>query len=333
MTPVRLALLGVAHVHADAYAAWLTAHPGVRPLGFSEEDPHLGAEFAVRTGLAHLPLAELLEAGPQGVIVCSETIRHRPLVEAAARAGAHVLCEKPIATTLEDARAMGEACARAGVSFRTAFPVRFSPAVGELRGLLRAGLLGDVLAYSGVNHSVCPDREQGWFSDPGLAGGGAGMDHIIHLADLLHLFGERVEGVYARLTPVPAWVLPEHAGVDAAGLVTLRLASGAGATLDCSWSRPRTYPRWGHLRLDVIGTRGLQSLDAFAESLAVTGAAGRHWVGYGTDLNALMLEDFLNLCTGERPSLGADWNAGYEALRVVLAAYESQARGRAVGPV
>lgn len=333
MIPVRLALLGVAHVHADAYAAWLTSEPHVQPLGFSEEDPHLAAEFAARTGLAHLPLEQLLGAGPGGVIVCSETAVHRPLVEAAARAGAHVLCEKPIATTLEDARAMGEACARAGVGFRTAFPVRFSPAVGQLHGMLRAGLLGNVLAYSGVNHSVCPDRERGWFSDPVLAGGGAGMDHIIHLADLLHLFGERVEGVYARLIPVPEWVLPEHAGVDAAGLVTLSLASGAGATIDCSWSRPRTYPRWGHLKLGVVGTQGTQSLDAFAESITVTGTAGRHWVGYGPDLNALMLADFLSLCTRERPSLGADWNAGYEALRVVLAAYESQARGRAVGLV
>ncbi|WP_019586108.1 Gfo/Idh/MocA family protein [Deinococcus apachensis] len=330
MTPVRLALLGVAHVHADAYATWLTTHPGVQPLGFSEEDPHLAAEFAARTGLAHLPLKQLLDAEPRGVIVCSETARHRPLVEAAAGVRAHVLCEKPIATTLEDARAMGEACARAGVGFRTAFPARFSPGVGQLHGMLQAGLLGNVLAYSGVNHSVCPDRERGWFSDPRLAGGGAGMDHIIHLADLLHLLGERVRGVYARLIPVPEWVLPEHAGVDAAGLVTLSLASGASATIDPSWSRPGSYPRWGHLRLDVTGTRGMQSLDVFAESLSVTGTTGRHWFGYGPDLNALMLADFLGLCTGEGPSLGADWNAGYEALRVVLAAYRSQEQGQAV---
>ncbi|UBV44497.1 Gfo/Idh/MocA family oxidoreductase (plasmid) [Deinococcus taeanensis] len=330
MTPTRIALLGVAHVHADAYAAWLTGCADVQLLGFSEDSPELAAEFASRTGLPHLPLAQVLAAGPHGVIVCSETVRHRVLVEAAAQAGAHVLCEKPIATTLDDAQAMNQACKQAGVGFRTAFPVRFAPAVQQLRQLVLTGALGQVLAYSGVNHSICPDQERHWFSDPQLAGGGAGMDHIIHLADLFHLFGEQVDSVYARLTPVPAWVLPGQAPVDAAALVTLRFASGASATIDSSWSRPRTYPRWGHLKLDVTGTQGLQTLDIFADSLTITGVTGRHWAGYGTDLNALMLRDFLNLCTQREHSVGADWEAGFQALRVVLAAYQAEAQAQAV---
>ncbi|ACO48142.1 Gfo/Idh/MocA family oxidoreductase [Deinococcus deserti] len=328
--PTRIALLGAAHVHADAYAAWLTGCKHVELLGFSEDSPHLAAEFAARTGLRHLPLAQLLESGPDGVIVCSETARHRFLVEAAAQAGAHVLCEKPIALTLDDARAMNQACLQAGVEFRTAFPVRFSPEVQNLRHMVLTGGLGQILAYGGVNHSVCPDRERQWFSDPLMAGGGAGMDHIVHLADLFHLFGEQVETVYARLVPVPEWVLPEHARVDAAALVTLRFASGASATIDSSWSRPRTYPRWGHLKLDVTGTQGLQTLDVFAESLAITNSEGRHWAGYGTDLNALMLRDFLNVCTLREHSSGADWHAGYQALRVVLAAYQAEAGAQAV---
>lgn len=326
----RIALLGVAHVHALGYAAWLQSQPAVELLGFSEDNPHYAAEFAASTGLKHLPLADLLALGPQGVVICSETAKHRTLVEAAAQAGAHILCEKPIATTLADAGAMREACQRVGVAFYTAFPVRYSPAVQQLRALVQGGELGPILAYSGINHSVCPDRERAWFSDLALAGGGAGMDHIVHLADLLWHFGERVQSVYARLLPVPEWVLPAHAAADAAGLVTLRLASGASATIDPSWSRPRTYPRWGHLKLDVVGAAGMQSLDAFAEAVTVTGAAGRQWHGYGPDLNAAMLTEFLAACRGQTPALLADWEAGWQTLRVVLAAYESAKAGQPV---
>ena len=330
MTPVRIALLGVAHVHAEGYAAWLTGQPDVDVIGFVEADPQLAAEFADSTGLRLLPLPDLLTARPHGVVVCSETVHHRSYVEAAARAGAHILSEKPLATTLEDAQALLDACALAGVTLHTAFPVRYSPAVRHLRAQVQAGVLGNVLAYSGVNHSVSPDHERAWFSGPALAGGGAGMDHIIHLADLLHHFGERVQSVYARLIPVPAWTIPGREQTDAAGLVTLTLESGAVATIDCSWSRPRAYPRWGHLKLGVVGTAGMRSLDAFAEHLSVTNVQGRRWAGYGADLNGAMLRDFLTVCGGGDAALLASGQDGVRALQVVLAAYESEGMGRAV---
>lgn len=325
---VRLALLGCAHVHAAGYVALLGGRADVELLGFSEDDPTLAAGFATSSGLTHQPLEQLLGRKPHGVIICSETVRHRPLVEAAAAAGAQVLCEKPIATTEADSLAMRVACDAAGVRFVTAFPARFSSAVRTLAAQLRSGGLGSVLNYSGVNHSVAPDRHHPWFADPALSGGGAGMDHIVHLADLLRLFGERPTEVYAHLRPVPEWLRPDHAGTDAAGLVTLRLASGANATIDCSWSRPPGYPRWGQLRLDVTGTAGLVSLDVFADVLARTTAV-HTWAGYGEDLNLGMLDDFLGVCREGRPGQ-ADWSDGHEALRVVLAAYASSALGQPV---
>ncbi|PNY81672.1 Gfo/Idh/MocA family protein [Deinococcus koreensis] len=330
MTARRIALLGVAHVHAEGYAAWLSVQADVEVIGFAEDDPEVAQDFEATTGLQWRPLPGLLAARPHGVIVCGETVQHRTHVEGAARAGAHVLCEKPLATTLEDAQALLDACTRAGVTLHTAFPVRYSPAVRQLRAHIQGGDLGDLLAYSGVNHSVSPDHERAWFSDLALAGGGAGMDHIIHLADLLHHLGERVQSIHARLIPVPAWTIPGHEQTDAAGLVTLKLASGAVATVDCSWSRPRAYPRWGHLKLDVTGTAGMRSLDAFAEHLSVTTGQGRRWAGYGADLNAAMLRDFLTVCGGGEAGLLASGQDGLEALRVVLAAYESERAGRVV---
>jgi len=323
---VRLALLGVAHVHAEAYATLLRARAesgDVQLIGFCEADPALARDFALVSGLSCLPLPELLAAGPDGVIVCSETSGHLELVRAAAAAGAHVLCEKPIAIHEQDALSMRQACEAAGVQFVTAFPARFSASVQALGQAIGTGELGAALSYSGVNHSVAPDRHHPWFSRPELSGGGAGMDHIVHLADLLRYFGERPTEVYACLRPVPEWVRPESAATDAAGLVTLRLASGATATIDCSWSRPPGYPRWGQLRLDLVASRGVVSLDVFAQHLQVSGA-GHTWEGYGPDLNASMLEDFLHVCREGQPGR-ADWRDGYEALRVVRAAYASAA--------
>lgn len=325
---VRLALLGVAHVHAEAYAALLRAREDVHLLGFCEADPELARAFALVSGLDCLPLAQLLAALPHGVIVCSETAGHPDLVRAAAAAGAHVLCEKPIAIHEADALSMGRACEEAGVQFVTAFPARFSAGVQALGQELRSGQLGAPLSYSGVNHSVAPDRHHPWFSRPEQSGGGAGMDHIVHLADLLRFLGERPTEVYACLRPVPEWVRPEAATTDAAGLVTLRLASGATATIDCSWSRPPGYPRWGQLRLDLVASGGVACLDVFAQHLQVSGA-GHAWEGYGPDLNASMLEDFLRVCRTGEPGR-ADWRDGYEALRVVRAAYASAASGQPV---
>ncbi|ULH17616.1 Gfo/Idh/MocA family oxidoreductase (plasmid) [Deinococcus sp. KNUC1210] len=325
---VRLALLGVAHVHALGYAALLRDRDDVHLLGFSETDPELARIFAAHSGLKALPLEELLKARPDGVIVCSETAHHLPLVEAAAAAGAHVLCEKPIAVTDEQAQAMNQVCRAAGVQFVTAFPARFSPDVQRLRQQLQGGGLGSVLTYSGVNHSVAPDHEHPWFGDLLLAGGGAGMDHIVHLADLLRHFGEQPAEVYARFLPVPAWVHADHADIDAAGLVLLRLTSGATASIDCSWSRPRGYPRWGHLQLNVVAAFAMLSLDVFAQTLNVSGAAYR-WAGYGPDLNALMLADFIRVCGDARPGR-ADWQDGYEALKIVHAAYDSAAADQPV---
>jgi predicted dehydrogenase len=325
---LRLALLGVAHIHAHAYVKTLQGREDVELLGFCEDDPGAARAFSESSGQRLLPLDELLSTRPHGVIVCSETARHLPLVLAAALAGAHVLCEKPIAVSEADALSMKAACETAGVQFVTAFPARFSADVQTLHRRLSGGDLGEALSYSGVNHSVAPDREAAWFSDVPLSGGGAGMDHIVHLADLLRLLGERPVEVYARFLAVPEWVRPESAATDAAGLVTLRLASGATASIDCSWSRPPGYPRWGQLRLDVTASRGLVSLDLFASYLKASGPR-YDWTGYGPDLNALMLEDFLRVCLHGGPGR-ADWQDGYEALRVVRAAYASASSGQPV---
>ena len=102
---MRLGLLSFAHVHAEGYAHNLSTMPGIEFMGIADDDHTRGAQAAVGWNTTFYPSYEaLLAERPDGVVVCSENARHRPLVEMAAAAGVHVLCEKPLATTLADAR-------------------------------------------------------------------------------------------------------------------------------------------------------------------------------------------------------------------------------------
>lgn len=328
---MKIGILSLAHVHADGYLALLPELPGVTLIGFSDDDAERAQATAARTGVPWLGSdAELLAKQPDAVIVCSENAKHRAAVELAAAAGAHVLCEKPIATTLADAHLMRTACERYGVSFMTAFPMRFDASVQALKGLLKRGELGRVYGINGINHAECPSRHRAWFVDPELAGGGAVMDHIVHLADLYRwLLASEITTVYAE---VGNPFLPGSVAVDTACLASVKLANGVFASIDASWSRPNSYPRWGHLKLEVVSERGTVAVDAFAQHLALYSPhASRQpsWVNWGGNPNRAMLEAFIaSVRTGGPPPI--TWQDGYQALRAALACYDSQACGEVV---
>src|SRR5438094_400261 len=101
------------------------------------------------------------------------------------------------------------------------------------------GAIGEVLAVKGTNHGSLPP---GWLTDPALAGGGAVMDHTVHVADLLRWILEReFVSVYAEIDTLLHPGLP----VDDCGTLLLEMEGGVFASLDPSWSRPRTFPTWG----------------------------------------------------------------------------------------
>jgi predicted dehydrogenase len=265
------------------------------------------------------------------VVICSENAHHRELVELAAEAGCQILCEKPIETNLADAEAMKRVCEKYGVRFMTAFPMRFAPSTRAVRAMIQQGELGSVFGVNGTNHSENPSGHRAWFANKDLAGGGAAMDHIVHLADLLRWCcqAEIVE-VYAELDNL---FRSGEQGVDTAGLLLVKLSNGVQASIDCSWSRPTWYPRWGHLKMEVIGERGVAVMDSFAQHLTLySKGAGRNpdWVGFGPDPNQPMIREFVDSIREQRePSV--TWNDGYQALRVVLAAYESAQKHQPVG--
>lgn len=329
--PVRVAVLSFAHTHALSYVHALKSMPGIELIATdpdgaaAPDDAPRGAELAAELGVAYVDsYDEALAWRPDAVVIAAENARHRDLVERAASAGAHVLCEKPLATTVEDAVAMREACERAGVILMVAYPVRFSPAVRDAFAELRSGRLGRILGVTGVNNGKLP-QDRAWFTDPELAGGGALVDHVVHCADLLdELLGERAASV--RAVSNAFLHADRDLAVETGGLVTVQYPSGVIATIDCSWSWPMSSATWGGLTLQVTAERGTVTVSPFAKGIEGHDAAGETWDPVGADLDGLLIDEFIAAVRGgHRPQ--PDAGVGIRTVEIVKAAQASAARG------
>jgi UDP-N-acetylglucosamine 3-dehydrogenase len=319
---VRVGMVSFAHVHAPAYAAVLAYLEQANFVGLTDADANRGREAAERFGVRYFEDAESLFGTVDAVVVCSENSNHARDTIPALQAGVHVLCEKPISTTVDDARAIISASEASGSQFRTAFPVRYLPSIVRAREIVRVRSMGRILAVNGTNHGQIPG---GWFLDPEQAGGGAVMDHTVHLADLLRwMLDVEVRSVYAE---VDSFFGAED--TDDAAILTLELeggpfADGAFATIDPSWSRGDGYPTWGDVTLRIAGTTGVLDVDPFARPLRTFDHETRapSWSYTGEDMNELMLADFLRGVAEGDPTCASGLD-GLRTLEVVLAAYAS----------
>jgi predicted dehydrogenase len=327
--PLRIGLLSGAHVHAEAYAQVLGAMPEVELIGLADDDPEQGAAFARDHGLRYLGDRDaLLKRRPDAAVVTSPNSQHRADVEALAAAGISVLCEKPLATTVGDAIAIVRACRAAGAQLMTAFPMRFSEPMRAVASDLRDGRIGRVCAVAAVNQGELPSRHRAWFTDPVLAGGGALMDHVVHLVDLLRWMLDReATEVFATTNRI---LHADRAEVETGGLLLVHFGD-VFATIDCSWSRPDVYPTWGGLAMEIVGEGGVLAVDAFRQRFTQYGAGdtGGSWVYWGSDANVGMLQAFVDAVRGggEPPITGVE---GLRAVEVVAAAYASAASGEPI---
>ena len=249
--PVGWGVVGCGWVARDFVIPAMLASESARLVGVCDRD-----EVAVASVAGPVPLrttsldALLAEPGVRAVYVATPNHTHRPIVEACAAAGKHVLCEKPMATTASDAAAMVLACGRAGVVYATAFDQRFHAAHRQLMGLVARGELGTVTQVR--LHYACwvgPDfAGDNWRADPLRAGGGAMIDLAPHGLDLIELVTGQQWAELVSLTQHCVQPYPVDDGAVLAG----RLSGGALATLHVAYNCPEVYPR---RVLEVIGTR------------------------------------------------------------------------------
>jgi predicted dehydrogenase len=324
--PLTVALLSAAHVHAPGWAAALKRCSRVGRVLVADDDRPRGEALADRVGVDFERDIDRAVAQADAFVIAAENSRHRWWWDQVRERRRPVLCEKPLATRVEDGRAMVLEAEALGTSLWTALPVRTLPASGRLRDRVRGGAVGRVLALLGTNHGY---RPPGWFLDPELAGGGAVMDHVSHVVDLMRWItgGEPLE--------VSAETSRRLYGgsVDDAGLILMTWSDGALATLDPSWSRLRGFPTWGDVTLEVVGTEGRAWLDPLAEHLDLyQGEVPTHrYLGYGDNMDDGLLAAFLDVVLGKPPPATlATGRDGFVAMAVSVAAYQSAEQGRPV---
>ena len=321
---VDVGLLSTAHLHADSYGPMIADLDDATLVGVADEDAERGREAAEQYGTAYYEQAELLDR-VDAAVVCSTNADHAEYVAACADAGVDVLCEKPLATSYEEAIEMVDRCGSAGVALGVAMPLRFSDPVVELEDAVESGRLGDIHAVNGTNRAGMPG---GWFADPDAAGGGAMVDHTPHIVDLVHkLTDERVAEVHAeggtRFNDIP---------VDDVNVLSMELTDGTTFLLDGSWSRPDEWPTWGGATLEMTGTEGAAAADCFSQHLTYTGAEGDtdvREVFYGSNPNVGLVEDFVEAVRdGRDPETTGE--EGADVVAVIDAAYRSVEEERPV---
>jgi predicted dehydrogenase len=181
-----IGLLGagyMARMHAECFR-WI---PEARLVGVTGGSPVRAQAFAAKYDCEFYPNLEALlsEGNPDIIDICTPTYLHHTQTLAAAAAGKHILCEKPMALTPEEAEEMISACRKAKVKFMVAHVLRFWPEYRVIHELVATGKLGGPLWATARRFTASPDWSASrWHQDPKRSGGGA-LDLHIHDLDFL----------------------------------------------------------------------------------------------------------------------------------------------------
>src|SRR5690606_19439490 len=144
------------------------------------------------------------------IIIATPNFTHAPVAIAAARAGKHILCEKPLGVSASEAEAMAREAERAGVVHMTAFTYRFAPSMRYLRSLLKRGDLGEPRHFRSQRFLDWPETSWGWRQYKSTAGAGDLYDMTIHRLD----FAMDLCGPLASVTGAVAQFVPRDRTAD-----------------------------------------------------------------------------------------------------------------------
>lgn len=187
---VGIGIIGLGR-HGERYANHTLAGdaPGARLVAVQRRDAEQGEAFAEERGVRFHATPEALLADPDvdAVVITTPTKQHLPMAELAAAAGKHILCEKPMARSVEECRAMRDAAAAAGLKVAIGQTMRFGPILDVLREKMpEVGELYALHACMRQERSPTP-----WHLDADLAGGGVVVEVGVHLFDALRYLSGR----------------------------------------------------------------------------------------------------------------------------------------------
>lgn len=237
---VRWGMIGAGTIGREWMADAIAAQPDGELRGIASSDPQRARAFAQEKGIpvAYESVAALL-ADPDidAVYISTTNDLHKSQTLAAAAAGKHILCEKPLALTLDDAREMVAACAAAGVVLGTNHHLRNAATHRAMRELVTSGAIGDVQAAR-VFHAVhLPPHLQGWRVKRPDAGGGVILDITVHDADTVRFV---LDDEIATVTAMTA-SQGMGEGVEDAAMGVMRTAQGRLVQFHDSFTARHAY--------------------------------------------------------------------------------------------
>ncbi|MCA9877478.1 MAG: Gfo/Idh/MocA family oxidoreductase [Thermomicrobiales bacterium] len=247
---VRWGMIGAGTIGREWMAGAIAAQPDGELRGVASSDPERARTFAREQGIpvAHESVAALL-ADPEieAVYISTTNEHHKPQTLAAAAAGKHVLCEKPLALTLTDAQEMVAACAAAGVVMGTNHHLRNAATHRAMRELVTSGAIGEVQAAR-VFHAVhLPPHLQGWRVNRPESGGGVIFDITVHDADCVRFILDDDIREVTALTATQGM----GEGVEDAVMGVMRTQRGALVQFHDSFTSRHSYTGF-----EVHGTAG-----------------------------------------------------------------------------
>jgi len=322
---LRFAILSFEHMHAFSYAAQFEGIADAELVAVADHNParlaQVREQFPAVQGFYSDYKGLLEHSDVDAVIIATANSEHKDVAILCAEHSKHIMCEKPLALNVADCRAIIDAARTAGVKLMTAFPVRFSPAAVQAREMVQNGDLGRLLGICTSNHGSMPGS---WFVEKEKSGGGAVIDHTVHVVDVLRwILDDEVSSVYAEYDTR----LHNDLKVEDVGQLLLTFGKGTAVSLDTSWSRPKSFSIWGDVKMDFKGTKQNLSVNCFPQQIHHYDDTTMRHSGFdvGENLDLLMIEEFIAAIRENRQPLvtGED---GLRALEVALAAYESGER-------
>lgn len=266
MTRTKVAMLGagfITDIHLESYHRFV---PEAEIVAVYARNPDKAQAFAEKY---HIPqwytdMDKLIaESGCEVVDICLPNFLHAEATIKAAQAGKHVIIEKPLAVTLEQADAMIAACKQAGVKLMYAEELCFAPKYERVRHLVNEGAIGEIYMLKQSEKHSGPHSD--WFYDVNQSGGGVLMDMGCHALAWFRwmLNNAKVESIYATMSTV---LHKSRTRGEDNSVVIVEFENGVTAVAEDSWAKHGGMDD----KSEVYGTEGVAYADLFMGNAAIT---------------------------------------------------------------
>lgn len=342
MEKVKVAILGagfITDIHMESYHRFI---PEAEVVAVFARKKEKAEAFAKKYGIGQFYDNiddAITKSGCDVVDICLPNYQHADATIKAAKAGKHVIIEKPLAVTLEEADEMIDACKRAGVKLMYAEELCFAPKYERVRMLVNEGAVGKVYMLKQAEKHSGPHTD--WFYDVNLAGGGVLMDMGCHAFGWFRwmLKNAKAKSVYATMSTV---LHKERTRGEDNSVVIVEFENGVTCIAENSWAKHGGMDD----RSEVYGTGGVVYADLFMGNSAIS--YSKEGYGYAMEKadttvgwSFTVFEEAFNQgyphelkhfieCVKDNKQPLVTGEDGRDVLEIIYAAYASAAEGKKI---